>query len=160
MRRQKLAPHPRSRIYNGASKVNGAFATTTGTGLVDGNDSFGSATSGYIIFVPTAEQQIAAGQNATYELRANVTGVSVGGHTSYLNVSLAYANAASTAPATGTFAAEALTTDAPLGDASTGFIWSDRSSINPVHSESASSDWTNDYLLTGLPLTLANQSGG
>ncbi len=154
-------------VYNitngGNSVVNGFFATTTSNANTpNGLDVFGSGSSGgSLIFVPNSEQQVAAGSSATYELRAKVGGVGAG--VSYVNVSIA-ANTANAAVATGAFPTEANTTGAPTtgpeeaGAASYGFVWSDRSSIAIAHDQANSLDWTNDYLLTGIPLTLANSS--
>jgi hypothetical protein len=139
-------------VYKSGTLVNGAFATTTDVSL--GGETFAAnSTGGSIIFVPTNEEQIAAGDSATYELRANVSGIGIG--VSYVNVSIAQSTLYTAT--TGIFPTVSDITAHPvLGYASAGFVWSDVSASG--HNTTSSVDWTNDYLLTGLPLTLANSS--
>ncbi|MFZ3043756.1 MAG: peptidoglycan-binding domain-containing protein [Minisyncoccia bacterium] len=148
-------------VYNGSSAVGGFFATTTDSQTITGGaavDLFGATatSSGAIIFVPTNEQQIAAGTSVTYELRANVSGIAAS-TVNYVNVSIANPNSSSVT--TDTFAnASGVTGGELAGAPAYGFVWSDRSAFTPdVHSKTTS-DWTNDFLLKGLPLTLANSS--
>ncbi|MEK7099956.1 MAG: hypothetical protein AAB883_02345, partial [Patescibacteria group bacterium] len=136
-------------LWEGSNQVAGTFATTTGA-LVGGVDAMGLNTSATLTFVPTAEQSITAGQSATYDLKGTIGGFSAaGGYT--LDISIA--NPQTTASTTATAA--------QVGNAvgtTPSFTWSDKSSVASVHS-TTTSDWTDDYLLTGLPLTIGTLSG-
>jgi hypothetical protein len=134
-------------LYDGANAIAGSFATTTGS-LATVTDLFGAATSGFIVFEPTAEQQVAAGSSKTYELRTTVGGLAANSNT--LDVSVA--NPTSSV-STGTASA----IGGPAGASTPSLVWSDRSVIDSVHSTSTS-DWTNDYLVKTLPLTVGNLS--
>jgi hypothetical protein len=98
--------------------------------------------------VATSEQEIAAGTSKTYELRGTVGGLASGSNS--VSVSIANASASVT---TGTATGVAADTVA----SSPSFGWTDRSSISTVHSESTS-DWTTDYLVKTLPLTVGDRS--
>ena len=137
------------KLWQGSNTVAGTFATTTGD-LVGGLESFAAAAgSDSISFEATSEQQIAAGNSVTYELRGTVANVSAG--LEYIDVSIA--NPATTATTT---AAYATVLDA-MGATSASFIWTDRSSISTVHSEDTL-DWTDDYLVKTLPLSIGSRS--
>jgi hypothetical protein len=148
---------------NGSSwtAVSGRFATSTagdiGTGAyISAANPWGAgSTGGYLVFLPTSEQQVPAGQSEYYQVRGTVAGVSAtGGY----NLSFSIANpnsviadletAASTA--VGTSGGSGVTADATIGS----FTWSDRSYIGSagVHT-TATPDWTNDYLVPGLSLS-------
>ena len=140
------------KLYNMASntEILGTFGTTTGA-LLGGLDSLQNSTSGNLTFVATSEEQIAAGSSVTYELRTTVGGLASGDN----SVSVSIANP-STSITSGTASAVGITV------ASTpSLTWTDRSasavSGGSVHSESTS-DWTNDYLVKTLPLTVGNKS--
>lgn len=140
------------KLYNMASntEILGTFGTTTGD-LLGGNDSLSGLTSGNLTFVATSEEQIAGGSSVTYELRTTVGGLASGSN----SVSVSIANP-TTSISTGTASAVGITV------ASTpSFTWTDRSasavSGGSVHSESTS-DWTNDYLVKTLPLTVGSKS--
>ena len=75
----------------------------------------------------------------------NTTGVE------YIDVSIA--NPATTATTTAAYA----TVLDQLGISNTSFIWTDRSSIATVHDETTA-DWTDDYLVKALPLTIGSRS--
>ena len=135
---------------NGGStwtQVTGTFATTTGSHK-GGNDSFGAATSGTLQFRSTSEQQIAAGGSVDYQLRGTVADTSTTGQTAYVSISVQ--NPSSTVV---TKASTDSSLDGTLGGATPSVVWSDRSSINPTHS-TTSTDWTNDYLVPGLIMTM------
>lgn len=129
-----------------AVSVAGVFGTTTGS-LV-GGDSLSGLTSGNLTFVADSEQQVTMGSSRTYELRGTVGGIASGAN----SVSVSIANP-STSITTGTATGVAADTVASTPS----FGWTDRSSISTVHSESTS-DWTDDYLVKTLPLTLGTRS--
>ncbi|TAK57249.1 peptidoglycan-binding protein [Patescibacteria group bacterium] len=139
-------------LYNMASntQIAGTFGTTTGD-LLGGNDSLQNSTSGNLTFVATNEEQIAAGSSITYELRTTVGGLASGSN----SVSVSIANP-TTSITTGTASAVGVTMAATPS-----FTWTDRSSSSvsggTVHSVSTS-DWTNDYLVKTLPLTVGSKS--
>ncbi len=140
------------KLYNLASntEILGTFGTTT-SATTAGVDSLSGATSGNLTFVATSEEQIAMGSSITYELRTTVGGLASGSN----SVSVSIANP-STSISTDTASTVGITV------ASTpSFTWTDRSasavSGGSVHSESTS-DWTNDYLVKTLPLTVGSKS--
>lgn len=135
-------------LYEGSNLVGGVFGTTTSAIVGTSVDTLGGQTSGNLTFVATSEQEIAAGTSKTYELRTTVGGIAAGAN----SVSVSVANP-TTSVSTDTATAVAADTVASTPS----FGWTDRSSINPVHSES-SSDWTNDYLVHSLPLTIGSRS--
>src|SRR3989344_2077610 len=137
------------KLWKGSNTVGGTFATITGS-LVGGLESFPAAAgTDTISFEATAEEQIGAGSSNTYELRGTVANSSSGAE--YIDVSIA--NPVTSIQAG---AAEA-TVLGDLGDADPSFIWTDRSSISTVHSASTA-DWTNDYLVKTLPITIGSRS--
>ena len=108
--------------------IDGTVTTVTG----DLSDP--TTTSGVVKFVPTAEQQIAAGTTKTYELKVVVgTGTTSG---TYLMSSIASDAIKSTGAGGVVFS--------DLGN----FVWSDMSAQG--HS-TATADWTNGYLVKNLP---------
>ena len=132
-------------LWQGSNQVAGNFATVAGSLIAQaGTDPWGaSSTGGTLAFLPSAEQTILAGESATYELRGTVGGLSASQGYS-LDISIATAaSSATTGASTAT------------GAATPSFIWSDKSSVATVHSTSTS-DWTNDYLIKTLPLTVGN----
>ena len=136
-------------LWQGSNTIAGNFATTTGA-LVGGLEAFPAAAgSDTISFEATSEQQISAGSTVTYELRGTVASASSG--LEYVDVSIA--NPATSATTTAAYA----TVLNDLGDADTSFIWTDRSSISTVHSQTTA-DWTDDYLVRTLPLTIGSRS--
>lgn len=138
-------------LYNSANtQITGTFATTTGSQATQ-TQSFGvgtGATSGILVFEATSEQQIAAGSSVTYELRGTVGGIASGANN--LSVSVAAPNTSATTVAYATIHTQ-------VGDTGESFVWSDRSSISTVHSETTL-DWTHDYLVKTLPLTVGNRA--
>ncbi|MEK7604446.1 MAG: peptidoglycan-binding domain-containing protein [Patescibacteria group bacterium] len=141
-------------ITSGASQVAGTFATTTGA-LLGGLDSYGALTSGILFFRPTSAQTVAAGQTRKYELRGTLADSATSG-TSNLSVSIA--NPQTTASSTAAFSSAAGT----LGIAgAASFAWSDWSDATD-HASSATGastlDWTGDFLVKSLPLTIGSRS--
>ena len=135
-------------LYNSANtQITGTFATTTGSQATQTQSFSTSDTSGILVFEATSEQQIAAGSSVSYELRGTVGGLAAG---SNLSVSVA-------APSTSATTVAYATIHTAVGDTGESFVWSDRSSISTVHSETTL-DWTHDYLVKTLPLTVGNRS--
>lgn len=135
-------------LYNTANtQITGTFATTTGSQTTK-TQSFGAETSGILVFEATSEQQIGANSSVTYELRGTVGGIAAGAN----NVSVSVA-----APNTSATTVAYATIHTAVGDTGESFVWSDRSSISTVHSETTL-DWTHDYLVKTLPLTVGNRS--
>jgi len=134
-------------LWDGNNQVAGVFGTTTGD-LVGGLDSLENSTSGNFTFVATSEQEIAAGQSKTYQLRTTIGAMAAGVANDSIDVSIANP---STSITTGTATGVAADTVASTPS----FGWTDRSSISTIHSESTS-DWTDDYLVTTLPLSIGN----
>lgn len=136
------------KLYEGSNVVAGSFATTTGS-LLGGLDSFGALTSGILSFRPDSARTIAAGGSATYELRGTVGSLASG----YNFLSVSVANPSSSV-STNNFTTIADT----LGAGTPSFVWSDWSDVAD-HASSATggstTDWTNDYLVKTLPLTLS-----
>jgi len=122
-------------------EIDGTFATTTGN-LLGGLDALDNLETGSLVFVATTEQSILGGQSKTYELRGDIGGVTTDYDT--LTVSI---ESTSTSAATAAFA----TIHTAVGDSSESFVWSDKSVTS--HDESTL-DWSNDYLVKNLALTL------
>ncbi|MCX6788206.1 MAG: peptidoglycan-binding domain-containing protein [Candidatus Kaiserbacteria bacterium] len=138
------------KLYDGANAVAGNFATTTGAQALQTQLFAAAATTGVIVFEPTSEQQIAAGTSKTYELRTTVGGLSASGGYS-LDISVANPTSSVSTGAGdigGTLAGAS-------GSSANSLVWSDRSVISAVHTVSTS-DWTNDYLVKNLPLTVGS----
>ena len=143
-----IGPTSTVKLWQGSNSIAGNFATTTGD-LLGGLEAFPAAAgTDTISFEATSEQQISAGSTVTYEFRGTVANA---GASDYVDVSIA--NPATSATTTAAYA----TVLNALGDADTSFIWTDRSSIATVHSETTA-DWTDDYLVKTLPLTIGNRS--
>ena len=137
-------------LWSGSNQITGTFATVAGNlANQTGTDPWGaSSTGGTLAFLPTSEQSILAGQSATYELRGTVGGISAsGGYV--LDVSIATAASSAT---TDTAANIGVT-----GAATPSFTWSDKSIVSAVHS-TTTADWTNDYLVKTLPLTVGSMT--
>ena len=136
-------------LWNGSNQIAGNFATVTGD-LLGGLEAFPvtggsvSTTDLNLVFLPTAEQTVPAGTSLTYELRGTV-----GGNAAGASIDVAIANP-TTSASTNTAASIGVT-----AVATPTFTWSDKSSVSAVHS-TGSSDWTNDYLVKALPLTVGN----
>lgn len=119
-------------LYRGSTQVPGNFS-------VNGKSA---------VFSPTSEQTISAGSSVTYELRGTVM---LGAGANTLTVSIANP---STAASTGTFANVSGSTGA-----SPSFVWSDWSDTvdhAATPTGASTTDWTNDYLVKGLPLTIGS----
>ena len=142
-------------LWSGSGQVSGNFATTTATSstaVTQTVDAWGvSSTGGTLTFLPSAEQSISAGGSATYEVRGTISLPSTAGG---YNVSASFPNTQTTASSTQT------STAALIGNtviAAPSFVWSDKSAVASVHSLTTS-DWTDDYLVKALPVTVGNLS--
>ena len=140
-------------LWSGSNQIAGSFATTTGS-LVGGLDACQNQTTCLLHFRPTAVETIEAGTSKTYELRGTVGGIASGAN----NISASIANPQTTASLTAVFSSAAGTQGVST-EAS--FAWSDWSDLSD-HSSSATgsntSDWTGDYLVKTLPLTIGSRS--
>ena len=143
------------KLWQGSNIVAGNFATTTGDLGTGGLNAWGAGSSGgTLAFLPTSEQSITAGESATYELRGTVGSVSdAGGYT--VNVSIANAQTSASTTATAAQVGAGANIGGQSGTPS--LTWSDKSSIATVHSVTTS-DWTDDYLVKNLPLTIGTLS--
>lgn len=141
-------------VTSGASQVAGTFATTTGD-LLGGLDSFGASTSGILHFRSTAAQTVSAGETRKYELRGTLADSATSGTS---NLSISIANPQTTASSTAVFSSAAGTLGA---SDSASFAWSDWSDATD-HASSAegasTADWTGDFLIKSLPLTVGTRS--
>jgi len=140
-------------IWSGSNQIAGTFATTTG-GLASGNDACDNLTSCLLHFRPTSVETIEAGSSKTYELRGTVGGIAAGAN----NISASIANPQTIASSTAIFSMVAGT----QGESSAAsFAWSDWSDLSD-HSTNATgasaADWTGDYLVKSLPLTIGNRT--
>ena len=138
------------KLYEGATQITGTFATTSSP-VGSGYEAFLAATTnGKLYFRPTAIRTVPENSSATYELRANVSGIGTGD-----NISVSIANPA-TAVTTGSFT----TVGGTFGSDTSSFVWSDLS-VNthvPGTTGGSEADWTDDYLVQTLPLTIGNKS--
>jgi len=139
-------------IWSGSNSIAGTFATTTGS-LLGGLDACDNLTSCLLHFRPTTVETIEAGNSKTYELRGTIGGTAAGS-----NLSASIANPQTTASSTAIFSSAAGTQG---NSTAASFAWSDWSDLSD-HSTSATgastSDWTGDYLVRTLPLTVGNRS--
>ncbi len=140
-------------VWSGANEIAGTIATTTGS-YNDTIDACDNNTSCLVHFRPTAVEKIPAGSSKTYELRGTVDGIAAGAN----NISVSIANPHTTASSTNIFEASS----GAIGVSTvSSFVWSDWSDLSD-HSSSATgastSDWTGDYLVRTLPLTVGNRS--
>ncbi len=151
-------------ITGGATNVLGTFATTTSAAQAQCAtvcDTFGvatpSSTGGSLHFRPNTAQTVPMGTTRTYELRGTVGGTLTSG---VYNVNVSLGNPSTTATANNTFLTLA-GTYGTSGNAS--FVWSDWASPT-AHAADAGSlagsatDWTNDFLVKTLPVTLGSRS--
>ncbi|MFH1365931.1 MAG: hypothetical protein ABIG99_00860 [Patescibacteria group bacterium] len=129
----------------GNTEVGGAFTfaeteTGGGGGVVyagSGGCSSYSLQGGDIVFIPSVEQMVSGSR--TYELRANIAGVTTCDH-----ITVAMNNDQTIAVASGTVAAKlSADSDAPI-------IWSDMSSAS--HS-TTTTDWVTDFGVKNLPIS-------
>ncbi|MDD2657091.1 MAG: peptidoglycan-binding domain-containing protein [Candidatus Pacebacteria bacterium] len=140
-------------VTSGSTRVTGSFATTTGN-LLGGLDALAGNTSGLLHFRPDTVQTVAAGATRKYELRGTVGGTAAGAN----NISVSIANPSSTTVTTAAFLTVA---GATLASATTNpsFVWSDWSdATNHATTATTATDWTSDYLVKTLPLTIGNRS--
>jgi hypothetical protein len=126
--------------------VAGSFATTTGNFTTQSQALASDATTGNLIFVPTSEERITGTE--TYTLTGTVAGANSDGE--YVSVQIAETSTSVTTSAFSGFG---------TADADESFVWSDKSGgLNSgTHSES-STDWTNDYLVETLPITIGTRT--
>ncbi len=140
-------------IWSGSNQIAGSFATTTGN-LAGGNDACDNSTSCLLHFRPTTVETIEANSSKTYELRGTVGGIAAGAN----NISASIANPQTSASSTAVFSSAAGTQGV---SSAASFAWSDWSDLSD-HSSSATgastADWTGDYLVKSLPLTIGNRS--
>jgi len=140
-------------VTSGSTRVTGSFATTTGS-LLGGLDALAGNTSGLLHFRPDTVQTVAAGFTRKYELRGTVGGTAAGAN----NISVSIANPSSSTVTTAAFLTVA---GATLASATTNpsFVWSDWSdATNHATTATTATDWTSDYLVKTLPLTIGNRS--
>ena len=142
-------------LWSGSNEIAGTMATTTGD-YNDTIDSCDNNTTCLVHFRPTTVETVEAGTSKTYELRGTVGGTDTGSN----SVSVSIANPQTTASSTAVFGSAAGT----IGVSTVAsFAWSDWSALSD-HSSSATgastSDWTGDYLVRTLPLTIGNRSVG
>ena len=132
--------------------VTGIFATTTGAALVAQTQMFAnSATTGNIIFAADSEQQIAAGGSQLYELRTTIGSLENSTENKINNISLRMVDGSRTSATSTTYAFMNVVN----GDITNKFVWTDRSLVS--HS-ATTADWTNEYLVKAIPLTIGNRS--
>ncbi len=140
-------------IWSGSNQIAGTIATTSGS-LLGGLDACANQTTCLIHFRPTTVETVEAGTSKTYELRGTVGGIASGAN----NISASIANPQTTASSTAIFGSAAGTQGVSTAAS---FAWSDWSDLSD-HSSSATgastSDWTGDYLVKTLPLTVGNRS--
>jgi len=156
------------KIYRGTTQVNGTFYYRTDTDASAGT---------YVVFVPTAEEVVAAGESKTYTFQGDFTLVTTSAgvlgtvNTKVSNLSSDYdadLNIANT-QRVGTYAivrknSAGASEDANSATTSTtnsrSFIWSDRSGCTPDQDCAAMTthatttyDWFSDYKVVGIPAT-------
>ena len=147
-------------LWDGSSSIAGTWGTTTaGATLGLGTAQMfpvnaADGVSGSIHFRPTAVRTVSPGSPVTYELRTTIAGVTTSG-SNYVDIALGNP---STSVSTAIFSTAA-GTYGTSGNAS--FVWSDWSDTSD-HASSATGastvDWTTDYLIKTLPLTIGNKS--
>lgn len=140
-------------LWQGSNTVAGTFATTTGSLLAQTQafpvaDGAAATTDLNLAFIPTAEQTVPAGTSLTYELRTTVGGLATNGNSLDVSIANRQTSASTTA------AASVVGTDA---NTTNSFIWSDKSRVSETHALTTA-DWTDDYLVNTLPLTVGNLS--
>ncbi|PJE58189.1 MAG: hypothetical protein COU81_02150 [Candidatus Portnoybacteria bacterium CG10_big_fil_rev_8_21_14_0_10_36_7] len=152
------------KMYNGSGQqiTNGTFYfRTQRNDDVDGS-KLGQGSGWYVSWVKTAatsEEVVAAGDSKTYELKADFVGSLAASGNSVITyvplISSAVNTGATYADVVGTINGEtyditSATSTGNVGSTSTpSFVWSDKS--NASHT-TATADWTNDYLVSGLAL--------
>ncbi|MBI5457533.1 peptidoglycan-binding protein [Candidatus Kaiserbacteria bacterium] len=142
-------------VWSGANQIAGTMATTTVVATDLGTlDACLNQTTCLVHFRPTTVETVDAGTSKTYELRGTVGGIASGAN----NISASIANPQTTASSTAVFGSAAGTQGVSTAAS---FAWSDWSDLAD-HSSSATgastSDWTGDYLVRTLPLTIGNKS--
>jgi hypothetical protein len=121
------------------------------------------ANAGYwLVFVATTEEEVAKGTTKTYDLRGDFGVAPTGASGTLGNVNAKIADLAATGTtATGAFATIVGTHDddsvyhATNAATTISFIWSDRSAA--AHTE-LTTDWTDDYKVSGVPATTLTMS--
>jgi hypothetical protein len=146
---KKLISTSSLKVYNVGTGDEVAASTTlagVGRGVYVWNYLAGGAR---ILFVPSTEQVIAAGETKTYELRGSIAyGGSAGD-----SISTQIARR-STATSTGSFVTVAQDGGELFGynvtSTAATFVWTDRSGAGATHSGSTA-DWSLDYKVSGIP---------
>jgi len=121
-------------LYDGTTLIPGTMASTAD---FDGT----TATSTVLTFVPTSEQQIAAGTTKTYELKVLVSGDTTSGK--YLMSGIASDGSHASSAAASTLTANNL-------------VWSDMSAQSHA---TTTGDWTNGNLVKTLPTDTQSLTG-
>mgnify|MGYP001617489453 CR=1 FL=1 len=141
-------------IWSGSNQIAGTIATTSAA-TTAGVDACLTQTTCLLHFRPTTVETIPAGTSKTYELRGTVGGVTTSG-SNFISASIA--NPQTSASSTAVFGSAAGTQGVSTAAS---FVWSDWSDLAD-HSAGAMSastaDWTGDYLIKTLPLTIGNRS--
>jgi hypothetical protein len=135
----------------GHTEVPGTFATTTGPHTNQSQMFTVVATSGIIEFRPTAAQTVTMGSSKIYQVETTV-----GGLATTLSVSLSIATP-STSVTTSDFSTVAGTMGTALSTSVPSFAWSDWSDVSDHFSSAeggSTGDWTNDFLVKSLPLSI------
>ncbi|OGG57198.1 hypothetical protein A3D71_03185 [Candidatus Kaiserbacteria bacterium RIFCSPHIGHO2_02_FULL_55_20] len=141
------------KLWSGSNSIDGTFATTTGD-LLGGLDACDNLTSCLLHFRPTTIETVEANSSKTYELRGTVGGTASGAN----NISVSIANPQTSASSTAVFGSAAGTQGVTTAAS---FAWSDWSDLADHSSDAdgaSTSDWTGDYLVKTLPLTIGNRS--
>ncbi len=139
-------------VWSGSNQIAGTFATTTGD-LVGGLDACVNQTTCLLHFRPTTVETIDAGTSKTYELRGTVGALAAGA-----SISTSIANPQTTASSTAVFGSAAGTQGVSTAASFAWSDWSDLSDHSANATGASTSDWTGDYLVRTLPLTLGTRS--
>lgn len=141
------------KMWQGSNQVAGNFATTTGnlvaqTQAYPATNETAAKSNLNLAFIPTSEQTISLGSSLTYEIRTTIGGTATGAN----SIDVSIANAQTSASTTAT--AAQVSTDSGTTNSLT---WSDRSRVSETHALTTA-DWTDDYLVNTLPVTVGNLS--
>ncbi len=139
-------------IWSGSNQIAGTFATTSGS-LLGGLDACENQTTCLLHFRPTTVETVEAGTSKTYELRGTVGGLAAGS-----NVSASIANPQTSASSTAVFGSAAGTQGVSTAASFAWSDWSDLADHSAGATSASTADWTGDYLVKTLPLTIGNRS--
>lgn len=122
-------------LWKNGSPVGGAFTPLSCTS---------GSTKCVLTFTPSVSQTVSAGATVSYDIRATVGGLATGANTVVVSI-----EGSSTSAVTGTISTVS-------ANGSPSLVWSDWSSfIGHASNPLTASDWTNDYLVKYLPLTIS-----